>query len=527
MINALKINDNDTVAILPVATKAGDQISIIGIDEVYTAIEDIPAGHKFALKDLKKDEFVTKYGVSIGIMKEDCAVGGWVHEHNLLDNTEEICTEYCNEYRKKGGTNANVVAVEDTDKTILAYPRANGSYGIKNYIMIFSTSLETNVIAEELSNNTGVLWWVCDKRTIESGYLSKRIKKELEQAAAANPNIYAALIIGSKNDNDINNEICKRIKVNSKKPVYYSAYSEDQHDECYRKCYKVIEDWKTEISLMERKPISFEGFTLSIHCGGSDWTTALSGNPTLGVASDFIVKNGGFVIMDEWAGFPGSEHLLARHAVNHDLGVAIIDKVQKIRDKVFADTGQKVEEINPYPSNKEGGITTLVEKSTGNIKKAGSAQIQGILEVGEYPTVPGIYILNQGSLTPYSTGMFAALCGAHLNVFVTGVGYVYYELAYMPVIRMTGNSKTFSKKEYKIDFNAGEVIEGKPMSIVGQSLFDYIVAVAEGKEEPQNEIGKVKAFCMYNDEDEYYQNEYCRYKAYRGNVLERVEKIRK
>ena len=525
MIKAMRINERDTVAILPVKTHVGDEVCITGTSETYTAVDEIPAGHKIALKDLKKGELVIKYGIPIGVMGMDCPVGGWVHDHNLIDNTEEICTGYCKKYRENGPAGENNKVEFNTDKKILAYPRKNGAYGVRNYIMIFCTSLEANTMAEELSNNTGVLWWVCDKRTIVDGHISDTIQTELKQAAI-NPNIYAALILGSDADKEMNNSICEAIKTEGMKPIYYCAYSEDKHDACYRECYKMLEAWKQEALEMKRQEVPFAGFTLSIHCGGSDWTTALYGNPTLGVASDLIVKNGGYVIMDEWAGLPGSEHLLASHAVDHDLGVKIIDKVQGVRDKVFADTGKKVEEINPFPSNKEGGITTLVEKSTGNIKKAGSAPIQAILSVGDHPRIPGIYLQDQPSLTPYSTGMFAQLCGGHINVFVTGVGYVYYELTYMPVIRTTGNPVSFNTKEYKLDFNSGAVMEGTPMSQVGQDLFDYIVAVAEGREEPQSEIGKAKAFIMYNDEDEYYQNEYCRYKGYRNNVAAKVSSIK-
>ena len=88
-----------------------------------------------------------------------------------------------------------------------------------------------------------------------------------------------------------------------------------------------------------------------------------------------------------------------------------------------------------------------------------------------------------------------------MNVFVTGVGYVYFEIPHMPNVRMTGNPVTFKEKEYKLDFNAGIVIEGEPMEKAGKMLFNYLMDVAEG-EEPKSEAGKIRAFNMYYYGDE-------------------------
>ncbi len=45
--------------------------------------DDIPIGHKVALKPLKKGETVIKYGEDIGRMVADAAVGEHVHVQNL------------------------------------------------------------------------------------------------------------------------------------------------------------------------------------------------------------------------------------------------------------------------------------------------------------------------------------------------------------------------------------------------------------------------------------------------------------
>lgn len=48
-----------------------------------TAKDDIPIGHKVALKPLKRGETVIKYGQDIGKMIADAGVGTHVHIQNL------------------------------------------------------------------------------------------------------------------------------------------------------------------------------------------------------------------------------------------------------------------------------------------------------------------------------------------------------------------------------------------------------------------------------------------------------------
>jgi len=48
-----------------------------------TASEDIPIGHKVALKPLKRGDTVVKYGEDIGSMTADAAAGEHVHVQNL------------------------------------------------------------------------------------------------------------------------------------------------------------------------------------------------------------------------------------------------------------------------------------------------------------------------------------------------------------------------------------------------------------------------------------------------------------
>lgn len=515
MLYAIQIDPKDNVAVVSQDVPAGEQVHVVETGADLTAAEFIRSGHKIALVDFKEGDTVVKYGIPIGRLKSDAPVGSLIHVNNVLDTTGELCSAYVKQYRAGG-------------RTIRAFPRAGGGFGISNYIVIFATSLQANILAEALADETGAIWFVCDKNRLEDGRISAFTRNVIEKTGR-NPNIYAALVIGSEEDDAVNQAIAEEIR-SAGKPVEYISMPAQQDYVCSRRRKLgagIIEGWQKEIAGLKREEIPAEGLTMAVHCGGSDWTTALAGNPTLGLAADLLVKHGGYVIMDEWGGFPGSDHLLAGHAATRRIGLEIVEKVEETRARYLRDTGKPVEETNPYPSNIEGGITTLVEKSTGNIKKAGSSLIQGILKPGDRPTIPGVYLQDQPCGCPLSTAAYAALSGCHLNVFVTGRGYVYQELPYMLSIRMTGNPETFREHpEYLLDFNAGTVIEGKPMQEAGQELFDYILAVASGDEVPKSEAAKNNAFEFFYYEDEFNDTICRRIWDYKKHLYEKIDAVK-
>ena len=65
---------------------------------MLNASGDILAGHKYAIKEINKGDFVIKYGQVIGRATCDIKKGEWVHSHNLKSHLDEEPTytyEYC------------------------------------------------------------------------------------------------------------------------------------------------------------------------------------------------------------------------------------------------------------------------------------------------------------------------------------------------------------------------------------------------------------------------------------------------
>ncbi|EDP5286316.1 UxaA family hydrolase [Campylobacter jejuni] len=70
------VNEKDNVATALRDFKKGEKVANIEL------LNDIASGHKFALKDIKKNEIIIKYAEAIASASCDISTGEWVHIHN-------------------------------------------------------------------------------------------------------------------------------------------------------------------------------------------------------------------------------------------------------------------------------------------------------------------------------------------------------------------------------------------------------------------------------------------------------------
>jgi len=80
--NILVIHTRDNVAVALRTLAAGEQATRKEIAG-FLALEEIPASHKIALRDIGAGEEIIKYGETIAVSTRDIKRGEWVHTHNL------------------------------------------------------------------------------------------------------------------------------------------------------------------------------------------------------------------------------------------------------------------------------------------------------------------------------------------------------------------------------------------------------------------------------------------------------------
>ena len=370
----------------------------------------------------------------------------------------------------------------------MGYERADGSVGIRNYILVLSMVNCSNTVAQQIAAKTGAHVIPIDCGCVEVADHHRRTCLALT-AAALNPNVYAAVLVGLGCEQTDHDKILADIAA-SGKPVSYIGIQEcGGPQNAVAKGIAMVESYQAQAAALPRKEFPLSKMVLAVQCGGSDWTTALSGNITIGEMTDLVVEEGGSVIIGEVPGFPGSEHILAERSVTPQVGLEVIQMCDELRAEYVEAHGQTIEEMNPTPGNKAGGITTLEEKSLGCIHKGGHSIINEVYDYGKQVKArEGLVIMDTPGNDPASVAAMAA-GGAQVVVFSSGRGSPIGS-PIVPVVKITGNKITFANMEDNIDFNAAPLIYGeRTVEELGQDLLAMVVETANGRQTKAEALG--------------------------------------
>jgi len=480
MQDVIKINleDNVAVALRPIAK--GETLDIAGTP--VTTLEEIPQGHKVAVKPIKSGESVIKYGFRIGIAKEDVAVGQWIHVHNVKTALGDLLT-YTYE--------PTSVTVEETEHAYFdGFRRTDGKAGVRNEIWIIPTVGCVNSIASALEKAAKkfVGGSLEDIVAFPHPYGCSQMGDDQENTRTLladmihHPNAAGVLVLGLG---------CE----NSNIPVLMDYIGEyDDQRVKFLQCQDVEDEMEAAMELLEELAQYAKGFTrekidaseliIGMKCGGSDGLSGITANPVVGAFSDILISKGGTTILTEVPEMFGAETILMNRCETPELFDKTVDLINDFKN-YFTSHNQTIYE-NPSPGNKKGGISTLEDKSLGCTQKSGSAPVKGVLAYGERVKVKGLNLLSApGNDLVASTAL--AVSGAHIVLFTTGRGTPF--ASPVPTVKISSNSALAGRKNNWIDFNAGRMVEDKTKAELGQELFEYVLEVASGKKVKAEEAG--------------------------------------
>ena len=440
--------------------------------------DKVKLGHKIALRDIRKGEYVFKYGHIIGKASKDIKKGDWIHTHNLVSHLDEKAVF---EYKP------NILTFPKEQKTFLGFKRENRRAGIRNDIYIIPTVGCVNNIVKEIERRAQSLI----KGSVDSVFAlthqfgCSQLGEDQENIAkllssiALNPNASFVLFVGLGCENNSINEI-KKFLAPYRRTNFAFYNCQDVEDEI-EYGLEIVKSFIDEAGKLKREEIDCSELCVGLKCGGSDAFSGITANPLVGKVSDRIIALGGSTILTEIPEMFGAEQILMNRCKNPKIFENYRVLIEKFK-KYYTDLGYPIYE-NPSPGNKEGGITTLEEKSLGCITKGGAAPIVDVLSYGEMVRENGLNILD-GPGNDLIAATSLAASGAQIILFTTGRGTPFSTI--VPTIKIASNSILSNKKKNWIDFDAS--------SLNNQELFDLVIDTASGKYKTKQEDNHEMAF---------------------------------
>ena len=488
----IKINPADSVVVCLRPFQKGETIEVDG--KSVTLLQDTPAGHKVLINDAAQGDNIIKYGYPIGHAKEDLKEGQWVNENNLKTNLSGTLSYEYHPVNEK----LNIPA---DNRTFNGYRRKNGEVGIRNEVWIVPTVGCVNGIAERLAS-------LLEKETQLEGidavhswhhnYGCSQLSGDHENTRKVlrdivlHPNAGAVLVLSLGCENNQPDDFMAMLGDYDHDRIKLLVTQKVEGDEVeagmeiLRGLYNIAKQDKREACPLNE-------LRVGLKCGGSDGFSGITANPLVGEFSDFLVAQGGTSILTEVPEMFGAETILMNRCETPALFEQTVKLVNDFKE-YFLSHGEPVGE-NPSPGNKAGGISTLEDKALGCTQKCGRAPVSGVLGYGDRLQVKGLNLLSApGNDLVASTALAAS--GCQIVLFTTGRGTPFG--TFIPTMKISTNSTLFRNKPNWIDFNAGQLVEGRPMKDVLNDFIDKIISVANG-EPSQNEKNGYREISIFKN----------------------------
>jgi len=417
-------------------------------DTVAVALQElpgIPAGHKFALRDIAQGEDVIKYGYPIGHATRPIRKGELVDHHNIATNLSGTI-DYKSLTPNPSPVGEGNFIDEGNNSPLplgggaggeaffLGFVRPDGQVGIRNDIWVIPTVGCVNPICRQIverakkdsppalpvkegadcSANSGLpeSLLTAPSRKGRAGGESSIIHfphpygcsqlgddhentRKILRDMVLHPNAGGVLVVGLGCENNQPKEFEKMLGDYDRQRIRFMVCQEVEGDEV-ETGVRIVKELYQQAQTYQREPVPISKLRVGLKCGGSDGFSGITANPLLGTFTDWLcTEQGGTAILTEVPEMFGAETILMRRAVSDEVLQQTISLINNFKE-YFLSHNQPVGE-NPSPGNKAGGISTLEEKALGCTQKAGTAPVVGVLAYGDRLDSPPALPVKEGA----------------------------------------------------------------------------------------------------------------------------------
>ena len=497
---AILLREGDDVAVAKKRIVGGSVVHHEG--KAVRLLNDVPPGHKFALQDMGEGDPVRKFGQIIGYATTKIPVGEWVHTQNLGFGAGE--GEGANALHLDYEYSTDIPVVDyygpEQQRTFPGYSRPDGRVGTRNYVALVSTvNCSANTIhaiadrfrhadfAKDFPGVDGVIPLThktgCGMHLGGPDYI--QLQRTLS-GMADHPNVGGYLLagLGCEVNQALslsqNTGLIKPGSISTGRPQLPPVVVIQEAGGVRKAIDKGVEEvlkLLRKAGETKRSPQPVSGLIIGTNCGGSDGNSGITANPALGVAGDEFVRHGAGWVLAETTETYGAEHLLTRRAVTPEVGKKLVE-LMRWWEWYTGMWGATID-ANPAPGNKDGGLTTIYEKSLGAVAKGGSTPLVEVYKYSERIDKKGFTFMDTPGHDPVSvTGLGAG--GCNLIVFTTGRGSC-LGFKPSPVLKISTNTPLYERMPEDMDMDAGVILNGVSIADVGGQIFETLIEVAGGK----------------------------------------------
>lgn len=488
-MKTIQIHPSDNVAVALCQVKAGETVK--AGDIFVTALQDIPQGHKIALKKITENENVIKYGFPIGHALTNISPGDWVHTHNMATNLEgEVEYSY----------HPSIKKIEPVKPELFqGFQRKDGRVAIRNEIWIIPTVGCVNDVAKRMTalNQDLVTGTIDGLYAFEHPFGCSQTGQDHAQtrkllaALVRHPNAAAVLVLSLGCENLTHEQFLEELGDYDHDRVKFLTCQEVGNE--FEAGRKLLEECAAYAGQFKREPIPVSELVIGMKCGGSDGLSGITANPTVGRFSDMMAARGGSTVLTEVPEMFGAEGFLMNRCIDEQVFDKAVNMINGFKNYFISHN--EVVYDNPSPGNRQGGITTLEDKSCGCVQKGGTAPIMDVIGYGDAVVKKGLNMLyGPGNDLVSATAMTAA--GAHMILFTTGRGTPFGAPA--PTLKLATNSQLAEIKKEWIDFDAGTIVNGETIEDAANRLLNLVIEVASGKE-TQTECHGYRSISIFKD----------------------------
>lgn len=474
MQDIIQIHEMDTVAVALKGLSKGTKIKHGNM--VISVLENIPRGHKIALVPIAEGDKVMKYGNPIGLATKQILPGEWVHTHNMKTGLE---SSEIYQYVPDKTQFSEKVEKDQEEHFFNGYRREDGKVGIRNEIWIIPTVGCVNDVVRAIEDHAKKQTDFQDIISFHHPYGCSQLGDDQEHTRqiladlAQHPNAGGVLIVGLGCENSSISELKKYMGNINPQRVRFMVAQECEDE--IAEGTKILLELISYVKQFSQEKIKVSELVIGLKCGGSDGLSGITANATVGQVSDLLLAQKGTTILTEVPEMFGAEHLLMNRCADQETFDKTVQMINQFKE-YFISNQQPIYE-NPSPGNKEGGISTLEDKSLGCTQKAGSAKVQDVLKYGERVAKKGLVLLESPGNDMVAVTALAA-AGANLILFTTGRGTPL--AGPIPTIKISSNTELFQHKKNWIDFDAGELLENGSLEREGEKLYQKVLEVASG-----------------------------------------------